>query len=50
MADTLDVTLATVKWRIWKARDTVRRSAARAGVIPVAAATDPPSLAAAASA
>ena len=50
MADTLDVTLATVKWRIWKARDTVRRSAARAGVVHVAAATDPPSLAAAASA
>jgi RNA polymerase sigma-70 factor (ECF subfamily) len=32
IADSLDVTLATVKWRIWKAREDVQLSLAREGI------------------
>src|SRR5213080_2533872 len=46
IADSLEVTLATVKWRIWKAREDVQLSLAREGIeifeereIPTVAAT-----------
>jgi orotate phosphoribosyltransferase-like protein len=32
IADSLEVTLATVKWRIWKAREDVQLSLAREGI------------------
>ncbi len=32
IADSLEVTLATVKWRIWKAREAVQLSLAREGI------------------
>src|SRR4029077_21110923 len=32
IADSLEVTLATVKWRIWKAREDVQLSLARDGI------------------
>jgi orotate phosphoribosyltransferase-like protein len=33
IADSLEVTLATVKWRIWKAREDVQLSLAREGIV-----------------
>jgi len=46
IADSLEVTLATVKWRIWKAREDVQLALAREGIevfeereIPAVAAT-----------
>ena len=46
IADSLEVTLATVKWRIWKAREDVQLALAREGIeifeereIPTVAAT-----------
>ena len=32
IADSLEVTLATVKWRIWKAREDVQLALAREGI------------------
>jgi hypothetical protein len=32
IADSLEVTLSTVKWRIWKAREDVQLSLAREGI------------------
>ena len=32
IADSLEITLATVKWRIWKAREDVQRALAREGI------------------
>ena len=32
IAESLDVTLATVKWRIWKAREDVQLALAREGI------------------
>jgi DNA-directed RNA polymerase specialized sigma24 family protein len=32
IAESLEVTLATVKWRIWKAREDVQLSLAREGI------------------
>lgn len=43
IADALEVTLATVKWRIYKAREDVQSSLAQHGVIdelPLASAAD----------
>jgi orotate phosphoribosyltransferase-like protein len=51
IADSLEVTLATVKWRIWKAREDVQLALAQEGIevfgqpAPVAAAVETPALA-----
>jgi RNA polymerase sigma-70 factor, ECF subfamily len=47
IADTLEITLATVKWRIFKAREEVQLSLAREGLVfmPSAAAAGTPELA-----
>jgi len=55
IADSLEITLATVKWRIWKAREEVQLALARDGIVvfePVApaVAADAPELAVALSA
>ena len=46
ISDSLEVTLATVKWRIWKAREDVQLALAREGIElhdePVAPAVEPP--------
>jgi RNA polymerase sigma-70 factor (ECF subfamily) len=38
IADTLEITLATVKWRIFKAREEVQRALVREGIVPDTAA------------